>query len=142
MSETTPWDGYPPNPERAGYHWLRRTDASIPMPAVIWTWRPEVQAWRWKGEAQISPEEQAATKEYIAPVTDHAEVERLRAEVASLRLTLGGRTFGPDIPEPIGCACPGACAQVAEIGRLRVALRVNALRAGATDAEIDKVLYG
>jgi hypothetical protein len=79
MHETTAWDGYPPNPERAGYHWLRRTDAHGPMPAVIWTWRPEVQAWRWKGEAQTSPEEQAATKEYIAPVTDHAEVARLRA---------------------------------------------------------------
>lgn len=29
-----------------------------------------------------------------------------------------------------------------EIGRLRVALRVNALRHGATDAEIDAVIYG
>lgn len=47
------------------------------------------------------------------------EIERLRAEVASLRLTLGGKTFGPDIPEPIGCPMPGACAQVAEIARLR-----------------------
>lgn len=80
-----PWDGYPPNPERPGYHWLRRTDAISPMPAVIWTWRPEVQAWRWKGEAQLSPEEQAATKEYVAPVTPHDEVERLRAEAAALR---------------------------------------------------------
>jgi len=70
------------------------------------------------------------------------EINRLEAEVASLRLTLGGRTFGPDIPEPIGCPMPGACAQVAEIGRLRVALRVNASRAGATDAQIDEVLYG
>ena len=51
-----------------------------------------------------------------------AEVERLRAEVASLRLTLGGKTFGPDVPEPIGCPLPGACAQVAEIKRLRAAL--------------------
>lgn len=75
----TAWDGYPPDPERPGYHWLRRTDAHGPMPAVIWTWRPEVQAWRWKGEAEIGPAEQAATKEYIAPVTDHADVERLRA---------------------------------------------------------------
>lgn len=51
------------------------------------------------------------------------EIERLEAEVASLRLTLGGRTFGPSIPEPVGCPAPGACAQVAEIGRLRTALR-------------------
>lgn len=29
-----------------------------------------------------------------------------------------------------------------EIGRLRVALRVNGLRAGATDAEIDEVIHG
>lgn len=50
------------------------------------------------------------------------EVVRLQAEVASLRLTLGGRTFGPTIPEPVGCPTPGACAQVAEISRLRSAL--------------------
>jgi hypothetical protein len=47
------------------------------------------------------------------------EIGRLRAEVASLRLTLGGRRFGPDVPEPIGCPAPGACVQVAEITRLR-----------------------
>lgn len=70
------------------------------------------------------------------------EIERLEAEVASLRLTVGGRTFGPDVPEPIGCPAPGACAQVAEIGRLRAVIRVNGLRAGATDAEIDEVIHG
>lgn len=70
-----------------------------------------------------------------------AEIERLEAEVASLRLTLGG-TPGASIPEPIGCPAPGACAQVAEIGRLRVALRVNGLRAGATHEQIDEVIYG
>jgi hypothetical protein len=48
------------------------------------------------------------------------EIVRLRAEVASLRLTLGGRTFsGQPVPDPIGCPLPGACAQVAEIKRLR-----------------------
>lgn len=47
------------------------------------------------------------------------EIERLTAEVAALRLTLGGRTYSADVPEPIGCPCPGACAQVAEIQRLR-----------------------
>jgi hypothetical protein len=50
------------------------------------------------------------------------EIERLRAEVASLRLTLGMRTFSADVPEPIGCPAPGACVQVAEIERLRAAL--------------------
>jgi len=29
-----------------------------------------------------------------------------------------------------------------EVGRLRTALRVNGLRYGATDAEIDEVIYG
>jgi hypothetical protein len=50
------------------------------------------------------------------------EIEMLKADVASLRLTLGGRTFSNNIPEPIGCPIPGACAQVAEIKRLRDAL--------------------
>ena len=48
-----------------------------------------------------------------------AEHDRLAAEVASLRLTLGGKTFGADVPEPVGCPAPGACAQVAELHRLR-----------------------
>ena len=47
------------------------------------------------------------------------ENQRLEAEVASLRLTLGGKTFSPDVPSPIGCPMPGACVQVAEIKRLR-----------------------
>ncbi len=48
-----------------------------------------------------------------------AEVERLTAEVASLRLTLGGKTFSASVPEPVGCPMPGACATVAEIVRAR-----------------------
>lgn len=48
-----------------------------------------------------------------------AEIKRLQAEVASLRLTLGGKTFSADVPEPVGCPAPGACSQVAEIKRLR-----------------------
>jgi hypothetical protein len=51
-----------------------------------------------------------------------AENRRLEAEVASLRLTLGGKTFSADVPSPIGCPIPGACVQVAEINRLRRAL--------------------
>lgn len=47
------------------------------------------------------------------------EIERLQAEVASLRLTLGGRTFSASVPSPVGCPAPGQCAQVAEIARLR-----------------------
>lgn len=50
------------------------------------------------------------------------EIQRLRAEIASLRLTLGGRTFSADAPEPIGCPMPGACSTVAEIRRLRAAV--------------------
>ena len=71
-----------------------------------------------------------------------AEIMRLRAEVAALRLTLGGRTFGASIPEPVGCPAPGACAQVAEIGRLRAIIRINGLRAGASHEEIDRVIRG
>lgn len=48
-----------------------------------------------------------------------AETSRLQAEVASLRLTLGGKTFSADVPEPVGCPVPGACQTVAEIKRLR-----------------------
>lgn len=49
-------------------------------------------------------------------------VAALEAENASLRLTLGGKTFSADVPSPIGCPKPGACAQVEEIHRLRRAL--------------------
>lgn len=57
-----------------------------------------------------------------------AEIARLEAEVASLRLTLGGRTFSATAPEPIGCPAPGMCVQVAEIARMREALaRIVAL---------------
>lgn len=52
-----------------------------------------------------------------------AEIARLEAEVASLRLTLGGRTFSATAPEPIGCPAPGMCVQVAEIARLRAVLQ-------------------
>lgn len=52
-----------------------------------------------------------------------AEIKRLQAEVASLRLTLGGKTFSADVPEPVGCPMPGACSQVAEIKRLRAKLQ-------------------
>ncbi len=38
MMITANWDGRPPNPERSGYHWLRRIDTGSPMPLVIWTW--------------------------------------------------------------------------------------------------------
>lgn len=51
-----------------------------------------------------------------------AEIARLEAEVASLRITLGGRTFSATAPEPIGCPAPGMCVQVAEIARMREAL--------------------
>ena len=66
------------------------------------------QAERWDTEA-------AASK---------AVIKRLEAEVASLRLTLGGRTFSDQpVPDPVGCPLPGACVQVAEITRLRGALK-------------------
>ena len=58
-----------------------------------------------------------------------AEVERQRHEIASLRLTLGGRTFSATVPAPIGCPMPGQCAQVAEIERLRACAEVMDLRA-------------
>lgn len=61
----------------------------------------------------------ALTKRVAALETEN---KRLQAEVDSLRLTLGGKTFSPDVPSPIGCPIPGACAQVEEIHRLRRAL--------------------
>jgi hypothetical protein len=75
-------------------------------------------------------------------------IEALAADVASLRLTLGMRTFSADVPEPIGCPAPGACAQVAEIkrlaadvARLRGALQqaIQCIGDGCED-EADKVL--
>lgn len=75
-------------------------------------------------DCPCNPESAALCEEHC-PHYAHtaAEVRRLRAEVASLRLTLGGRTFsGQPVPDPIGCPMPGACAQVAEIERLRAIL--------------------
>lgn len=46
-------------------------------------------------------------------------VAALEAENERLRITLGGKTFSPDVPSPIGCPMPGTCVQVAEIKRLR-----------------------
>ena len=63
---------------------------------------------------------------YLCPVPTPAEIAakdakiaRQKHEIASLRLTLGGKTFSADVPEPIGCPIPGACVTVAEIERLR-----------------------
>lgn len=63
----------------------------------------------------------AATLRALADERDaaRAEAARLTAEVASLRLTLGGKTFSASVPEPVGCPMPGACATVAEIVRAR-----------------------
>ena len=59
----------------------------------------------------------SATADVLERAAD--EIERLQAEVASLRITLGGKTFSADVPSPIGCPMPGACAQVKEINRLK-----------------------
>lgn len=141
--QTAPgWDGRGGPAHVSGYHWVRRADVpGHAMPPVIWTWRADAQVWRW-GHREMLPAEMAAHFDWVGPVADHQEVERLQAEVAALRLTLGGKTFGPDVPEPIGCPMPGACAQVAEIGRLKAIIRVNGIRAGATHAEIDEVIRG
>ena len=82
-----------------------------------------------------------------------AEIARQAAEIASLRLTLGGRTFSATAPEPIGCPAPGMCVQVAEIARLRAECQrladevsrahKDALtwmeRAAAADADIERL---
>lgn len=142
-SKTTPgWDGRGVPAHVSGYHWVRRSD----VPAhnaepVIWTWRADAQVWRW-GWREMLPNEMAAHFDWIAEVASPKEVERLQAEVAALRLTMGGKTFDGEAPSPIGCPMPGACAQVAEIGRLKAIIRVNGLRAGATHAEIDEVIRG
>ena len=90
-----------------------------------------------------------ASKEDMLALLD--ERDALRAEVASLRLTLGGRTHSAaDVVEPIGCPCPSACVQVAEIARLRAEVATASLardssiqelgfwarRAGALEAQI------
>ena len=51
-----------------------------------------------------------------------AEITRLLAEVAALRLSLGEHV--PDATvEPVGCPAPGACMTVAEITRLRARVK-------------------
>ena len=140
--QTTPWDGLPLHPERDGWHWL--------VPAINPTLPPGAYRWHAPPRADVVGQWDAGHPldvvrrgyAYAGPCVMPDEAARLRAEVASLRLTLGGRTFGPGVPEPIGCPAPGACAQVAEIGRLRSIIRVNGLRAGASHTEIDEVIYG
>lgn len=39
----------------------------------------------------------------------YAEIARLRAEVASLRMSMGHKMVNSPAIEPIGCPCPGAC---------------------------------
>jgi hypothetical protein len=103
----------------------------------------------WEGHPSYQSDDDAGLRQFLIDCAEglrwqRDEIARLRAEVASLRLTLGGRTFGPDVPEPIGCPAPGACAQVAEIGRLRTVIRVNALRwnPDLTHEQIDEVIRG
>lgn len=88
-AKAAPWDGRPPHPERNGYHWLRRIDnVGPPMIPVIWTWRADAQVWRWRG-GEMTAAEQAETKEYLAPVTSHHDVDRLRARAERLVTALG-----------------------------------------------------
>lgn len=85
------------------------TDAALIERVIVWD--------RWMEAGIAIPDTKSAQVAAIAELL--GRLTRLRAEVASLRLTLGGRTFGPDVPEPLGCPLPGACVQVAEIKRLR-----------------------
>lgn len=77
-----------------------------------------------------------------------ADRDHLAAEVAALRLTLGGRTFDASVPEPIGCPMPGACSTVAEIvrGREMQAAWLRVIQAentcGVTGAACDAVRCG
>lgn len=90
--------------------------------SIIKTEDAERIAWRLKKDTDWRPGslfEQAASAIRSLAV----ERDRLAAEVASLRITLGGTTFSGSIPEPIGCPTPGACAQVALIVKLMAALQ-------------------
>ena len=85
--------------------------ASPPRPATIRTVESmliEVQGLR----AMIGDAVRANT-------TLARERDAARMEVASLRLSLGGVAPDQSVPEPIGCPCPGSCATVREIVRLR-----------------------
>jgi hypothetical protein len=82
----------------------------------------------WEGHPAYQSADDAGLRQFLIDCAEglrwqRDEIERQRAEIASLRLTLGGRTFSAAVPEPIGCPVPGACVQVAEIERLRAALR-------------------
>ncbi len=68
----------------------------------------------------------AALSEFITAARQHLpraldEIERLTAEVASLRASLGQQPAG-DGAEPIGCPCPGACSASAAVAKMRDAV--------------------
>lgn len=68
----------------------------------------------------------------------HAEIQRLRYEVASLRATLG-MSPAADGAEPIGCPAPGMCAAVDAVAREREACAKVADDAPFNDAIIRAV---
>lgn len=111
--------GVPMNPEVDGWHWLHHPEDLRP---IVAGWQAELHGWP-SGELHSPQGIVDLGYRYLGPALLPSEVKRLREEVASLRLTLGGRTFDASVPEPIGCPLPGACQTVAEIVRLREALK-------------------
>ena len=77
MPDPTPWNGYPENPERSGWHWLK-DDAGA---HECWYWRSTSR--KWDDETIFAGRDPASFtgfETYIGPASpdDAAEVRRLR----------------------------------------------------------------
>jgi hypothetical protein len=69
---TEAWDGYPENPERDGWHWLRKQWGAI-VPAF---WLASDGMWRLHNES-YAPKTAGRNQDYLGPCLTPAEVEAL-----------------------------------------------------------------
>lgn len=114
---------------RDGWHWVRWMSGKRQPKAWDTRWGRAPAQWNWLGGSRTPEEAAVAGWECIEPVATpeevaslRAEIDRLRAQVASLRVSLGEMS-PTEGAEPIGCPVPGMCAMVADNARLRALLR-------------------
>ena len=80
--------GVPLNPEKDGWHWVRRTENNMPFP-LKWTndWTGS-RDYCWAIMGSGEPEDVAKNFCYLGPVLSHDEATALQARVAELEEAL------------------------------------------------------